>query len=283
MSKNAFQLVGTFCQSIIRIGCSCPWPKFLGYLLPPAIVISISLIFWEFYVLIRGIDLLLAPPPTAIWERFWGDPGFFLGHGAWTLYEALLGLMLGSSIAFCFAVIMAHSRLTERAIFPLAILVKLTPVVAIAPILVIWFGLGTIMPKIIIAALISFFPMLVNSVTGFRSVTPSSLAFFQSLDASPWQIFLKLRLPSSLPYLFAALKVTLPLAIIGAVVAEWFSGDQGLGLVIFTANSVLDTPTLFAAIGVLAFSGVGIYLIISLTERRLLHWHDSFRNNEEVN
>jgi NitT/TauT family transport system permease protein len=149
-------------------------------------------------------------------------------------------------------------------------------VVAVAPLLVIWFGFG-LWPKVCVAALISFFPFLVNSITGFRSVNPAVLEFVRSLRASPLEIFLKLRVPSALPYLFAALKVSLPLSLIGAVVAEWFSGDRGLGLVIFTANYQLDTPTLFAAICVLAVIGVALNLTASFLERRVLFWHEAFR------
>jgi NitT/TauT family transport system permease protein len=174
---------------------------------------------------------------------------------------------------------MAHSRLAERALFPLAILVKVTPVVAVAPLLVIWFGFG-LWPKVCVAALISFFPFLVNAVTGFRSVSPGAMEFVRSLQASPLRVFLKLRAPSALPYLFAALKVSLPLSLIGAVVAEWFSGDKGLGLVIFTANYQLDTPTLFAAIAVLAVIGVVLNTAAALVERRVLFWHEAFREQD---
>ena len=224
----------------------------------------------------RDISILLVPPPSRVIDRFLDRPGFFLGEGMTTLYEALLGLALGAAVALVAAVLMAHSRLAERALFPLAILVKVTPVVAVAPLLVIWFGFG-LWPKVCVAALISFFPFLVNAITGFRSVNPGAMEFVRSLQASPLQVFLKLRAPSALPYLFAALKVSLPLSLIGAVVAEWFSGDKGLGLVIFTANYQLDTPTLFAAIAVLAVIGVALNTATSLVERRVLFWHEAFR------
>jgi ABC-type nitrate/sulfonate/bicarbonate transport system permease component len=248
------------------------------YVLPPALALALAFLFWEVYVEVREIDVIIVPPPSAIWQRFLDDPAFFLGQGGWTLYEAFLGLLLGSGVAIILAIVMAHSSLAERTLFPIAILVKVTPIVAIAPILVIWFGLGSIMPKIVVAALLSFFPMLVNSVAGFRAVNSGALDFMRSLRASPWQIFSKLRVPSALPYLFAALRVTLPLALIGAVVAEWFTGDRGLGFVIFAANYDLDTPTLFAAVAVLAVMGVTLNIIVSLAERRLLFWHEAFRN-----
>jgi len=250
-----------------------------GYVLPPAVALTIGLLFWEFWTRARDISILLVPPPSRVIDRFLDRPGFFLGEGMTTLYEALLGLALGAAVAIAGAVLMAHSRLAERALFPLAILVKVTPVVAVAPLLVIWFGFG-LWPKVCVAALISFFPFLVNAITGFRSVNPGAMEFVRSLRASPLQVFLKLRAPSALPYLFAALKVSLPLSLIGAVVAEWFSGDKGLGLVIFTANYQLDTPTLFAAIAVLAVIGVALNTVTSLVERRVLFWHEAFREQQ---
>jgi NitT/TauT family transport system permease protein len=162
----------------------------------------------------------------------------------------------------------------ERSIFPLAILVKVTPIVAIAPLLTIWFGFG-MAPRVFIAALIVFFPVMVNAIVGFRSVDPGALALLQSLAASRLEVFLKLRVPSSLPYLFAAFKVAIPLSVIGAVVAEWFSGDRGLGRVIQVANNNLDLATAFGAVFSLAIMGIGLYLLTSIVERRLLFWHES--------
>jgi len=214
------------------------------------------------------------PAPSAIAQRLAEDPSFFARQGGVTLYGALAGFALGSTIAILLAVAMAHSRFLERSLFPLAIMVKVTPIVAIAPLLAVWFGFG-LAPKLFIIALIVFFPVMVNAVIGLRSVNPWALQYLQSLAASPWEVLVKLRLPSALPYLFAAFKVSIPLSVIGAVVAEWFSGEEGLGRVIQVSNSNVDMPTAFAAIVSLAALGVGLYLIVSLAERRLLSWHES--------
>jgi NitT/TauT family transport system permease protein len=254
-----------------------PLRGLLTYVLPPLILLAGIVAFWEFYIEWRDISIIVVPPPSEVVERFFEEPGFFWEEGAYTLYEATLGLFFGSLVAVLLAVVMAHSRLAERTFLPLAIVVKVTPLVAIAPVLVIVFGFGTT-PKIIVAALLSFFPTLINAMAGFRDVNEGAHRFLRSLDASPWQVFWKLRVPGALPYLFAALKVTYPLALIGAVVAEWFTGDQGLGVVIFRANAHLDTPTLFAAIGVLAIIGVTINIALSLIERRVLFWHESVRS-----
>lgn len=172
------------------------------------------------------------------------------------------------------AVAMAHSRLIEKSVFPIAIAIKVTPVVAIAPLFTVWWGFG-VEPKIAVAALIAWFPMLVNGIVGFRSVEPAALDFMRSIDASATQIFNKLRLPSSLPYLIAGLRVALPLSIIGAVVAEWFGSAEGLGRVIQISNANLDLPTVFAAVVVLAIIGIVLNLALSLIERSVLSWHSS--------
>jgi NitT/TauT family transport system permease protein len=251
--------------------------KIAAYVIPPLVALVAIVIFWEFYIEWRDVHIIVFPPPSAVVERFFEDPGFYWEQGLYTLYEATAGLLLGSAVAIALAVLMAHSLTAERAIFPLAVLVKVTPLVAIAPVLVIVFGFGTA-PKIVVAALLCFFPMLVNTMTGLRDVNTGSLEFMRSLAASRWSIFWKLRLPSAMPYIFAGLKVAYPLALIGAVVAEWFTGDRGLGLVIYQANANLNTPTLFAAIGVLAIMGVAINVVIGVVERRVLFWHESVRS-----
>ena len=213
-----------------------------GDLLPPVVTLLIAAGVWEAWVRLRDVPDYLVPAPSAV--------------------------------AIALAVVMAHSRFLEKSIFPLAILVKVTPIVAIAPLLAIWFGFG-LMPKVFIAGLIAFFPVMVNGLLGFRSVNPGALELLQSLAASRLEVFLKLRVPSSLPYLFAAFKVSIPLSVIGAVVAEWFSGDRGLGRVIQVANNNLDLDTAFGAIFSLAILGIGLYLLTAALERRLLFWHES--------
>ena len=157
---------------------------------------------------------------------------------------------------------------------PLAVLVKVTPIVAVAPLFVIWFGFGSA-PKVMIAALITFFPVMVNALAGLRSVNPGALDFFHSMQAPRRQVYFKLRAPSALPYLFAAFRIAIPLSVIGAVVGEWFSGDRGLGSVIIVAHNNLDMPTLFSAVLTLAFIGICLMVLLSYVEKRVLFWHES--------
>lgn len=242
--------------------------------LPALIGLVVTIAAWEAWIELDNVKPYLVPSPTSVGQRLYEDPGLFIDGGLATLKGALLGFAVGGGFALVLATIMAQSRWLERAIFPLAILVKVTPIVAIAPLLTIWFGFG-LMPKVFIAALIVFFPVMVNALVGFRSVNPNALALLQSLHAGRADIFLRLRLPSSLPYLFAAFRVAIPLSVIGAVVAEWFSGDQGLGAVIYVANNNLDMKTAFAGIVTLAVIGVALFLVTSAIERRVLFWHES--------
>jgi ABC-type nitrate/sulfonate/bicarbonate transport system permease component len=247
--------------------------------LPPAVVLLGALLAWDLFVRLSGAKPYLVPSPQAVWQRWWGDLGFFYGEGLITVQEAVGGLALGGGLALLAAVVVAHSRALERGVLPVAIAVKVTPVVAVAPLFTIWFGFGAL-PKVLIAALITFFPLLVNAITGFRAVNPTALDLLRALDASPARIFLTLRLPTALPYIFAALKVSATLSLIGAMVAEWSGAGRGLGRVVLLAHSNLDMPTLFAGVFTLASLGVLLTGAISLIERRVLFWHEAFRSHE---
>ncbi len=240
----------------------------------PLIALLLLGVAWEAAVRLSGVADYLVPTPSAVGSRLFDDLGYFLFHGLITLVEALGGFAMGSTVAVLAAGVMAHSRLFERTVYPIALLIKVTPIVAIAPLFVIWFGFGSF-PKMMIAALITFFPVMVNTFVGLRSVNPTTLDFFRLLDAGDAQVLLKLRAPSALPYVFAAFRIAVPLSVIGAVVGEWFTGDRGLGSVIIVAHHNIDMPTLFSAIAVLACIGLGLTGITALVERRVLFWHDS--------
>ena len=249
-------------------------PPILGYLAAPAIALAAVAIGWELWTRLADVPVYMLPAPTRVAGRLFGDFGYFIGNGATTLLHATAGFALGTTVAISAATLMARSPLLERTLFPMAVLVKVIPVVAVAPLFLIWFGFGSL-PIILIAALITFFPVLVNGLTGLRSVNPGAMDLFRSVRASEREIFLKLRLPSALPYLFAAFRITIPLSVIGAFVGELFIGSRGIGKVIFVAYNNIDMPTLFAAILVMAFIGVSLTILTSYFERRFLFWHES--------
>ena len=219
-----------------------------------------------------NVPSYLLPAPTAVAARMATDAGLLAREGSITLGEAAAGFVLGTSVAFGLATVMASSRPLERTLFPLAILVKLTPIVAVAPLFTLWFGFGTA-PKVAIAALITFFPMLVNSFVGLRSADLQEVAFLETLGASGREIFRHLRVPSALPYLFSGARISLNLALIGAVIGEWTGADRGLGRIIFVANANLDLTALFGAVLVLAAIGIAANALVGAAERRVLHWH----------
>jgi NitT/TauT family transport system permease protein len=242
--------------------------------LPALLGIAAAIGAWEAWVYLKDVKPYIVPAPHVVAQRLAEDPVMFAQEGLKTLQGAIIGFAMGTAVALVLATLMAQSRAVERALFPLAILVKVTPIVAIAPLLTIWFGFG-LMPKVFIAGLIVFFPIMVNALVGFRSVNPNALSLLESLAASRSEVFFRLRLPSSLPYLFAAFRVAIPMSVIGAVVAEWFSGDRGLGRVIYISNNNLDMATAFAGVFTLAIIGVALFVITTVVERRVLFWHES--------
>ena len=245
----------------------------------PAAALALSLVAgWELLARIVRLPVYLLPAPSDVAARLASEPLFLAGQAAATLFEAAAGLVVGATAAIALGVMMAASRAAERSLYPLAILVKMTPAVALAPLLIIWLGFGPA-PKIVVAALICFFPFVVGTVSGLRAAESGAVEWVRSLGASPRETFLLVRAPWALPHLFAALRVSVGLALIGAMVAEWLGADRGLGHVIMQANANLDMPGLFAAVVVLALLGSVANLAVGAVERRALHWHPSTRES----
>jgi NitT/TauT family transport system permease protein len=250
---------------------SASWP----FVVPPLIAALLAGIGWELYIEITNESKFVLPRPTAAIDALFSDLDRFAEEGARTLWVSLAGLGLGASVALFFAILMAHSVTLERALLPIAIMVKVTPIVALAPLFVIWFGFGW-EPKVAIAALLAYFPILINAIVGLRDVDPRTLDFLRSVDASKREVFWALRMPSALPFLFAALKISATLSLIGAVVAEFFSAQQGgLGAVISLEQRNLELDEVFAAIIALTVIGVLLNTAIVVTERLTLSWHRS--------
>ena len=263
-------------KNLSRSDILISYPKFqklFYYLLPPIIALLIMVAVWEICIKIWDVPIYIAPGPTTVFSRLSADPMFFLTHGLITLWEAISGFILGASIALWAAVIMVRYRFLERILLPVAVAIKVTPIVAVAPLFVIWFGFGMV-PKVLIVGLITFFPVLVNAISGLKSVNSNTLDLFHSVNASNKEIFIRLRIPNAMPYLFAAFRISLPLSVIGAVIGEWFSGDKGLGSVIMIAHSNLNTPTLFGAIIILCVTGVLLTVILYYLENKILFWSD---------
>jgi NitT/TauT family transport system permease protein len=236
-----------------------------------AIALLAILGYWELHVRLFHVPEFLIPAPSVIAQTMVEEwPSLQRNTGA-TLIESIGGFIAGNGIAILLAVGFVHSKPTERALYPIAVAIRTVPIIAIAPILVLLFGNGYT-PKIIIAALISFFPTLVNMVRGFEAVEPSALELMRVLSASPAQVFWKLRVPSSLPFLFAALKIAATSCVIGAIVSEWIGADTGLGYLITISTFEFRTGLLYAAMVVGSLMALLLFGLVVLTERLIVRW-----------
>ncbi|NAZ88369.1 ABC transporter permease subunit [Kineococcus sp. T90] len=241
--------------------------------LPTVVVLLVAGVVWE---RVAVADPYVLPRLAAVGEQLAGDPGFYLRNAGTTLLEALLGLALGAAAALVVAVVVSESVLARRAVMPLAVILNVTPVVAIAPALTVAFGFGYL-PRVLVAALTTFFPVLMNTATGLRSVRREVLQVFRTVHASRWDVLLRLRFPSALPFVFAALRVVFPLSLVGAIVAEFSAAGAtaGLGTVIKVAASNSQLDRVFASIACLALMGALLLLVVTGVERRVLSWHSS--------
>lgn len=235
------------------------------------LMVASALMMWEISVRMRGTPVYILPAPSRIAQTFLSQPDYFLSALLVTLGEALAGLTIGALVGIAVAALVSLMPQFERGVMTLAILVKSTPLAAIAPLLTIWLGFG-ILPKIIITALLTFFPTLVNVLVGLQSAEGDMLDLMRVHRATQWQILTRLRTWLALPYFFAALRVTAPLALVGAVIAEWAGASSGLGRVMWMAYSNLNLPPMFAAIFVLSLSGMGAYGLITWLEGKVLRW-----------
>ena len=234
-----------------------------------AIFILFLIGVWE--ALVRSLDVAdyILPLPSQILDRLVVSHETLLRHAVVTFQEAVLGFFLGAFAGMSCAAAMARSRTIERMLYPLVVSSQTFPKEALAPIFVVWFGFG-MLPKVIIAALISFFPVVINTTRGLLSVDPLILDLMRSFSAKPRQIFFKVQLPNAVPYLFASLKICITLSVIGAVVGEFVGASAGLGHLIRLANSELATDLTFATLIVLGVMGTALFLLVEGLEKGLL-------------
>jgi NitT/TauT family transport system permease protein len=243
-------------------------------LFPAFVFIVLLLVAWEYAVELFKLPEYLLPKPTVIGATLVANGATLLPHAGITAFEAGVGFLLGSVVGVALATLFVHSRTFELGLYPYAIALKSVPIVAIAPLLIVWFGNG-LLPKIVVAAIISFFPVVVNTVKGLRSVDAEAFDLFDSLSASRSQIFFKLRVPTSLPYVFAALRISSTLAVIGAIVGEFAGADKGLGFFIMISSRRLETVDMFVGILLSSLLGIGFFYGIAILERLAIPWgHD---------
>lgn len=245
-----------------------------AWLLAP-IVIVLGLVGWDGLVRWQEYPAFILPSPFVVWQKFLtlAGEGLLVRHATVTVTEIALGLLLGVGIACCLGYLLGKNRWVEQLVAPYIVASQSVPVVAVAPLLVIWFGSG-LTSKVLVCALITFFPMLVNTIVGIRNVDRDLYDLMRSLRASRWQLFRLLELPAALPVLLSGLKLSVILAVVGAVVGEFVGADVGLGFLINLARGVLDTPMMFVAIFCLVIIAQILYLLVALLERRYLQWQE---------
>ncbi|HZF85284.1 MAG TPA: ABC transporter permease [Burkholderiaceae bacterium] len=244
----------------------------------PFWLLLVLLVLWDLLVRIFKIPPYLIPPPMAVIKQLGTDWSMLLQQSLPTLYATLGGFVASALIGVPIAMWIAYSRTVESFVYPLLVFSQSIPKVAVAPLFVVWFGFG-IVPKVIAAFLLGFFPVVVSTVQGFKSVEPDVIDLARSMGAGPMKIFLKFRLPQALPAIFSGLKVSVTLAVVGAVVGEFVGSNSGLGFVLQRATGTFDLPLMFAALVVLSMMGVILFLIVELVERWLMPWHASQRHD----
>jgi len=237
-------------------------------ILKRAMPIALFCAVWEVGCIVLKIPNYIVPAPHRVLEKVIGSWSLLYSHSLISVAEIMLGFVLASACALICAVAMVHSRRVEAVLEPFLVVSQVIPKVALAPLFIIWFGHG-ILPKIIIAMLIAFFPVLVNAVVGLRSIDAEIIELMDSIAASKRQTFWRVRLPNSLPYIFPALKVAALLSIVGAMVGEFVGSDKGLGYLMIIGDVNLDTDLLFASLVVVTAFGMVVYAIIEAFERRI--------------
>lgn len=245
------------------------------YLLSPLIAVAL-LAAWE--GLVRGLRVpaFIVPAPSAVFQALarglWS--GIYVTHFVHTLAETLLGFLIGALVGLVLGAAIARSRLVERTLYPYVVGFQAMPKIAIAPLLVLWFGFG-IWSKVAMACMIAFFPVMVNVIVGLRAVDRELVELMGSLSASEWQVFRLARVPTALPYLFAGLDVAIVFSLLATIVAEFVGSQIGMGNLILQMNFALDVPGVFAVLLILSLLGVGLHLVVVKIQRRVIFWGNS--------
>ncbi len=241
-------------------------------LIPAVFVVVVTL--WEIVIHQWEVPAYVMPAPSAVLRALINMK--FLDNTLYTLTEAMLGFAVASTLGVIIGGLIAQFPLVEKTLYPYLIAIQTTPKVAIAPLFIIWFGFG-MTSKVVIAATVSFFPVLVNVISGLKATDPERIELMRSLRASRWQIFWMVKFPSALPIIFAGLNIAIIFSLLGAIVGEFLGSRQGLGNAIMQMNVNLDTAGVFASLFVLSSVGIGLHLLMSTIERKLLFWTEQSR------
>lgn len=240
-------------------------------LLPPFFAFIIVFGLWEIVDYLFDIKEVILPTPTEIITTFANHHQEIMQNALITLTEAVSGFIIGSIIGIGIAIIFTYSKLLRKSLLPYLVAFSVMPAYALAPLLILWFG-NDLMPKIVLAAIVTTFPVSINAVKGLQSPDQDQINLFKSMGASKWNIFLHLRLPRSLPHIFPGFRLGAMMSIISATVAEFMGSSKGIGHLIITASYYIDTSLMFAAIVSISILGVVFFYSIQAIEKRVLFW-----------
>lgn len=242
---------------------------------PAAVIVGIFVAWW-LVTAFGWVPAYLIPTPADVWNTMVGSAGFLWANTLVTVYETVAGFAIAAVGGIAIAMWIVYSPNAEKSLYPLLVFAQVIPKVAIAPLFVIWLGFGSA-PKVLVAVLVAFFPVVVSTIAGLRSVDPDLLDLAATMGSSQWKTFRKIRFPAALPHVFSGLKVAATLAVIGAVVGEFVGANEGIGYVLLNANGNLNTPMLYAGLVILSAIGIVVFMVIEVAERILIPWHPSHR------
>lgn len=258
--------------------------KWLRMVLPSAVTVLGFLVIWELIALLADIQPWILPAPTEIITAGWEARALLVDHITQTLLETFLGFSLAIIVGIGLALLIDVSTLLRQAIYPLLVFSQTIPIIAIAPVLVIWFGYG-LLPKVLVVILLCFFPIVVSTVDGLSGVDPDLIALMQTMGASKRQILWKVRWPSALPAMFSGMRVSATYSVMGAVIGEWVGASKGLGVFMIRSTNSFRTDWLFAAIFISAILSIAVFGLVNGLEHWLLPWQRREQEEEweEIN
>lgn len=251
-------------KSMIRL-------KEIVYRLKPIIFLILVFVVWEAAVISLNLPRMKLPRPSSVFSFMAGNASYLLRHTSTTVLTAVLGFLLAMGLSIPIATGMVLSKNVEITVFPIVLVIQVVPKIAIIPIFIIWFGTGLTM-KLLLVLLIAFFPLVVNTVLGLRDVNPDLVDLARSLGASRRQVFTKIRFPNSLPYLFTGMKIAIVVSLVGTIIAEFVTGNTGLGWLIVHGKAWFIIPELFAALFIAAIVGLALFWTVVLLEKKLIPW-----------
>jgi len=239
--------------------------------LPPLFLLLLFFFVWETVVRFFHVPQYILPPPSGIFSSLFGDFPLYLSHGLVTFEEILLGTLIALIVAIMLAFSIFEIKIVEKSLYPLIVASQTIPVFAIAPLLILWLGYG-MASKVLMTALIVFFPIVVNTVDGLKSADEDEINLLKIMNATETQILKKVRIPSALPHIFSGLRVGVAVSPIGAVIGEWVGSKSGLGYLMIHANAQLKIDMIFAAIFLLSVIAYSLFILVSFLEKLFLPW-----------